>query len=207
MKAMEGVRRVTNRMELIQGLKSKLLKARLSLIAVTILLGVSAVTNVVMYNKLQDSKEVVAKQKVQITELENTIEVIETEREELAIKLDIANSFETLMDKVANLEDLALEAVHNAQKVVEDKITYVNKYNKVRTTDISYVDYVLDETTGETVRTFETNEEMYVVYLSNSENIELLNNNLVKQYRSGLNNYEEAIKEVEDTVIIRHDLK
>ena len=56
MKAMEGVRRVTNRMELIQGLKSKLLKARLSLIAVTILLGVSAVTNVVMYNKLQDSK-------------------------------------------------------------------------------------------------------------------------------------------------------
>lgn len=207
MKAMEGVRRVTNRMELIQGLRSKLLKTRLSLIAVTILLGVSAVTNVVMYNKLQDSKEVVAKQEVQITELENTIEAVETEREELAIKLDIANSFETLMDKVANLEDLALEAVHNAQKVVEDKITYVNKYNKVRTTDISYVDYVLDETTGETVRTFETNEEMYVVYLSNSENVELLNNNLVKQYRSGLNNYEEAIKEVEDTVIIRHDLK
>lgn len=207
MKAMEGVRRVTNRMELVQGLRSKLLKARLSLIAVTILLGVSAVTNVVMYNKLQDSKEVVAKQEVQITELENTIEVVETEREELAIKLDIANSFETLMDKVANLEDLALEAVHNAQKVVEDKITYVNKYNKVRTTDISYVDYVLDEATGETVRTFETNKEMYVVYLSNSENVELLNNNLVKQYRSGLNNYEEAIKEVEDTVIIRHDLK
>ena len=207
MKAMEGVRRVTNRMELIQGLRSKLLKARLSLIAVTILLGISAVTNIVMYNKLQDAEEVVAKQGAQITELENTIEVVETEREELAIKLDIANSFETLMDKVANLEDLALEAVHNAQKVIEDKITYVNKYNKVRTTDISYVDYVLDETTGETVRTFETNEEMYVVYLSNSENVELLNNNLVKQYRSGLNNYEEAIKEVEDTVIIRHDLK
>ena len=38
MKSMEGVRRVTNRMELIQGLKSKLLKARLSLIAVTMLL-------------------------------------------------------------------------------------------------------------------------------------------------------------------------
>ena len=207
MKAMEGVRRVTNRMELVQNLRSKLLKARLSLIAVTILLGISAVTNIVMYNKLQDAEEVVTKQEAQITELENTIEVVETEKEELAVKLDIANSFSTLMDKVANLEDLALEAVHNAQKVIEDKITYVNKYNKVRTTDISYVDYVLDETTGETVRTFETNKEMYVVYLSNSENVELLNNNLVKQYRSGLNNYEEAIKEVEDTVIIRHDLK
>ena len=207
MKSMEGVRRITNRMELVQVLRGKLLKARLSLIAVTMLLVLSAGMNIVMYNKLQDSKEVVTKQEIKITELENTVAAIETEKEELAIKLDIANSFETLMDKVANLEDLALEAVHNAQKVVEDKITYVNKYNKVRTTDISYVDYVLDETTGETIRTFETNKEMYVVYLSNSENVELLNNNLVNQYRSGLNDYEKAIKEVNDTVIIRHDLK
>lgn len=207
MKSMEGVRRITNRMELVQVLRGKLLKARLSLIAVTMLLVLSAGMNIVMYNKLQDSKEVVAKQEVQITELENTVAAIETEKEELAIKLDIANSFKTLMEKVANLEELALEAVHNAQKVIEDKITYVNNYNKVRSTDISYVDYVLDETTGETIRTFETNKEMYVVYLSNNENVELLNNNLVKQYRSGLNDYEKAIKEVNDTVIIRHDLK
>lgn len=202
MKAMEGVRRVTNRMELIQGLKSKLLKARLSLIAVTILLGVSAVTNVVMYNKLQDSKEVVAKQEVQITELENTIEVVETEREELAIKLDIANSFETLMDKVANLEDLALEAAHNAVNKVEG---YVSNY--LLKTDISYVDYVLDETTGETIRTFETNKEMYVVYISNSDNVKQLDKEISLQYNLGTYDYEEAINKVEDTVIIRHDLK
>ena len=202
MKAMEGVRRVTNRMELIQGLKSKLLKARLSLIAVTILLGVSAVTNVVMYNKLQDSKEVVAKQEVQITELENTINVVETEREELAIKLDIANSFETLMDKVANLEDLALEAAHNAVNKIEG---YVSNY--LLKTDISYVDYVLDETTGETIRTFETNKEMYVVYISNSDNVKQLDKEISLQYNLGTYDYEEAINKVEDTVIIRHDLK
>ena len=202
MKAMEGVRRVTNRMELIQGLKNKLLKARLSLIAVTILLGVSAVTNVVMYNKLQDSKEVVAKQEVQITELENTINVVETEREELAIKLDIANSFETLMDKVANLEDLALEAAHNAVNKVEG---YVSNY--LLKTDISYVDYVLDETTGETIRTFETNKEMYVVYISNSDNVKQLDKEISLQYNLGTYDYEEAINKVEDTVIIRHDLK
>lgn len=202
MKAMEGVRRVTNRMELIQGLKSKLLKARLSLIAVTILLGVSAVTNVVMYNKLQDSKEVVAKQEVQITELENTIEVVETEREELAIKLDIANSFETLMDKVANLEDLALEAAHNAVNKIEG---YVSNY--LLKTDISYVDYVLDETTGETIRTFETNKEMYVVYISNSDNVKQLDKEISLQYNLGTYDYKEAINKVEDTVIIRHDLK
>ena len=202
MKAMEGVRRVTNRMELVQGLRSKLFKARLSLIAVTILLGVSAVTNVVMYNKLQDSKEVVAKQEVQITELENTIEVVETEREELAIKLDIANSFETLMDKVANLEDLALEAAHNAVNKVEG---YVSNY--LLKTDISYVDYVLDETTGETIRTFETNKEMYVVYISNNDNVKQLDKEISLQYNLGTYDYKEAINKVEDTVIIRHDLK
>lgn len=202
MKAMEGVRRVTNRMELIQGLRSKLLKARLSLIAVTILLGISAATNIVMYNKLQDSKEVVAKQEVQITELENTIEVVETEREELAIKLDIANSFSTLMDKVANLEDLALEAAHNAVNKVEG---YVSNY--LLKTDISYVDYVLDETTGETIRTFETDKEMYVVYISNNDNVKQLDKEISLQYNLGTYDYEEAIKEIEDTVIIRHDLK
>ena len=202
MKSMEGVRRITNRMELVQNLRGKLLKARLSLIAVTILLGVSAVTNVVMYNKLQDSKEVVAKQEVQITELENTINVVETEREELAIKLDIANSFETLMDKVANLEDLALEAAHNAVNKVEG---YVSNY--LLKTDISYVDYVLDETTGETIRTFETNKEMYVVYISNNDNVKQLDKEISLQYNLGTYDYEEAINKVEDTVIIRHDLK
>ena len=202
MKAMEGVRRVTNRMELIQGLRKSLVKARLSLIAVTILLGVSAVTNIVMYNKLQDSKEVVAKQEVQITELENTINVVETEREELAIKLDIANSFETLMDKVANLEDLALEATHNAVNKVEG---YVSNY--LLKTDISYVDYVLYETTGETIRTFETDKEMYVVYISNNDNVKQLDKEISLQYNLGTYDYEEAINKVEDTVIIRHDLK
>lgn len=202
MKAMEGVRRVTNRMELVQNLRNKLLKARLSLIAVTILLGISAVTNIVMYNKLQDSKEVVAKQGAQITELESTIEVVETEKEELAVKLDIANSFSTLMDKVANLEDLALEAAHNAVNKVEG---YVSNY--LLKTDISYVDYVLDETTGETIRTFETNKEMYVVYLSNSENVKQLDKEISLQYNLGTYDYEEAINKVEDTVTIKHDLK
>ena len=164
MKAMEGVRRLTNRMELVQNLRSKLLKARLILIAVTILLGISAVTNIVMYNKLQDVEEVVTKQEAQITELKNAIEVVKTEKEELTVKLDIANSFSTLMDKAANLEDLALEAAHNAVNKVEG---YVSNY--LLKTDISYVDYVLNETTGETIRTFETDKEikrcMWFIYL------------------------------------------
>ena len=205
MKAMEGVRRVTNRMELVQGLRSKLFKARLSLIAVTILLGVSAVTNVVMYNKLQDSKEVVAKQEVQITELENTIEVVETEREELAIKLDIANSFETLMDKVANLEDLALEAAHNAVNKIEG---YVSNY--LLKTDISYVDYVLDETDEEVKvsvrdRSFEFN---YVVsrYRERAEKIRQEEENkpeLIKKFNKFKNEFNKAGVKAIDSLIER----
>ncbi len=206
MKAMEGVRRVTNRMELIQGLRNKLLKTRLSLIAVTMLLGISAGANVMMYNKLQDTKEVIVKQETQIVELENTIETVEAEKEELAVKLDIANSFETLMDKVANLEDLALEAAHNAVNKVEGVVQgYVSKY--LLKTDISYTDYVLDETTGETIRTFEDDKQMFVVYVANSEDMELLNKNLLQQYNLGTEDYHKAIKEINDTVIIRHDLK
>ena len=206
MKAMEGVRRVTNRMELIQGLRNKLLKTRLSLIAVTMLLGISAGANVMMYNKLQDTKEVIVKQETQIVELENTIETVKAEKEELAVKLDIANSFETLMDKVANLEDLALEAAHNAVNKVEGVVQgYVSKY--LLKTDISYTDYVLDETTGETIRTFEDDKQMFVVYVANSEDMELLNKNLLQQYNLGTEDYHKAIKEINDAVIIRHDLK
>lgn len=202
MKSMEGVRRITNRMELVQNLRNKLVKTRLSLIAVTMLLVLSAGVNVVMFNKLQDSKEVVAKQETKIVELENTIKVMDKEKEELAIKLDIANSFETLMDKVSNLEDLALEAAHNAVDQVEGFIS-----NYPSKTDISYVDYILDNTTGETIRTFETNEEMYVVYIANNNNVKQLNKEISLQFNSGTHNYKEAINKVEDTVIIIHDMK
>ena len=202
MKSMEGVRKVTNRMELVQGLRKSLVKARLSLVAVVAVLVLSAAVNVVMFNKLQDAKEVIANQQTQIVELEDTIEVVKTEKEELAVKLDVANSFETLMDKVANLEDLALEAAHNAVNKIEG---YVSNY--LLKTDISYVDYVLDETTGETIRTFETNKEMYVVYISNSDNVKQLDKEISLQYNLGTYDYKEAINKVEDTVIIRHDLK
>ena len=202
MKSMEGVRRVTNRMEMVQNLRNKLVKTRLSLIAVTMLLVLSAGVNIVMFNKLQDAKEVAAQQETKIVELENTIEVVETEREELAIKLDVANSFETLMYKVNNLEDLALEAAHNYVDKEEGVVS-----NYLLKTDISYVDYVLDETSGETIRTFETDEEMFVVYLSNNDNIKQLNKEICLQYNLDSHNYEEAINKVEDTVIIRHDLK
>ena len=202
MKSMEGVRKVTNRMELVQGLRKSLVKARLSLVAVVAVLVLSAAVNVVMFNKLQDAKVVIAIQQSQIVELEDTIEVVKTEKEELAVKLDVANSFETLMDKVANLEDLALEAAHNAVNKIEG---YVSNY--LLKTDISYVDYVLDETTGETIRTLETNKEMYVVYKSNSDNVKQLDKEISLQYNLGTYDYKEAINKVEDTVIIRHDLK
>ena len=202
MKSMEGVRKVTNRMELVQGLRKSLVKARLSLVAVVAVLVLSAAVNVVMFNKLQKANEVIASQQTQIVELEDAIEVVTTEKEELAVKLDVANSFETLMDKVANLEDLALEAVHKAVDTVEGFVA-----NNLIETNVSYVDYVLNSRTGETIRTFESEEEMFVVYLSNNTNVKQLDEEISTQYYLGTDNYEEAINKIEDAVIIKHELK
>lgn len=202
MKSMEGVRKVTNRMELVQGLRKSLVKARLSLVAVVAVLVLSAAVNVVMFNKLQKANEVIASQQTQIVELEDTIEVVKTEKEELSVKLDVANSFETLMDKVANLEDLALEAVHKAVDTVEGFVA-----NNLIETNVSYVDYVLNSRTGETIRTFETEEEMFVVYLSDNNKVKQLDEEIGSQYYLGTDNYEEAINKIEDAVIIKHELK
>lgn len=202
MKSMEGVRKVTNRMELVQSLRKSLVKARLSLVAVVAVLVLSAAVNVVMFNKLQKANEVIASQQTQIVELEDAIEVVTTEKEELAVKLDIANSFETLMDKVANLEDLALEAVHKAVDTVEGFVA-----NNLIETNVSYVDYVLNSRTGETVRTFETDEEMFVVYLPTNNKVAHLDEEISTQYYLGTDNYEEAINKIEDAVIIKHELK
>lgn len=202
MKSMEGVRKVTNRMELVQSLRKSLVKARLSLVAVVAVLVLSAAVNVVMFNKLQKANEVIASQQTQIVELEDVIEVVTTEKEELAVKLDVANSFETLMDKVANLEDLALEAVHKAVDTVEGFVA-----NNLIETNVSYVDYVLNSRTGETIRTFETEEEMFVVYLSDNNKVKQLDEEISTQYYLGTDNYEEAINEIEDAVIIKHELK
>lgn len=202
MKSMEGVRKVTNRMELVQGLRKSLVKARLSLVAVVAVLVLSAAVNVVMFNKLQKANEVIASQQTQIVELEDAIEVVTTEKEELAVKLDVANSFETLMDKVANLEDLALEAVHKAVDTVEGFVA-----NNLIETNVSYVDYVLNSRTGETIRTFETKEEMFVVYLSDNNKVKQLDEEIGSQYYLGTDNYEEAINKIEDAVIIKHELK
>ena len=202
MKSMEGVRKVTNRMELVQGLRKSLVKARLSLVAVVAVLVLSAAVNVVMFNKLQKANEVIASQQTQIVELEDTIEVVKTEKEELSVKLDVANSFETLMDKVANLEDLALEAVHKAVDTVEGFVA-----NNLIETNVPYVDYVLNSRTGETIRTFETEEEMFVVYLSDNNKVKQLDEEIGSQYYLGTDNYEEAINKIEDAVIIKHELK
>lgn len=202
MKSMEGVRKVTNRMELVQSLRKSLVKARLSLVAVVAVLVLSAAVNVVMFNKLQKANEVIASQQTQIVELEDAIEVVTTEKEELAVKLDVANSFETLMDKVANLEDLALEAVHKAVDTVEGFVA-----NNLIETNVPYVDYVLNSRTGETIRTFESEEEMFVVYLSDNNKVKQLDEEISTQYYLGTDNYEEAINKIEDAVIIKHELK
>ena len=56
MKSMEGVRRVTNRMEMVQNLRSKLLKARLTSIVLAAVVIALSLTVAVLYKDLKEAK-------------------------------------------------------------------------------------------------------------------------------------------------------
>ena len=48
---------------------------------------------------------------------------------------------------------------------------------------------------------------MFVVYLSDNNKVKQLDEEIGSQYYLGTDNYEEAINEIEDAVIIKHELK
>ncbi|MGL4878011.1 hypothetical protein [Paraclostridium dentum] len=70
MKTNEGIRNITNRMELVQSLRTKLVKTRLILIAVTTLLTMSAVSNVMMYNKVKNTEATVVTKEVVVKDIQ-----------------------------------------------------------------------------------------------------------------------------------------
>ena len=206
MKTMEGVRKVTNRMKLVQNLRKNLVKARLSLIAVTFLLVMSGIANLVLLNKLSNEKEVVAQQNISIQENKDTIKELESKNAKLEVEVERLNSFDVLFDNVMNLEDICLEMIQKAEEVKDGVIEYV-KNNKVKSTDLKYTDYVLNKTTGEKIRTFENNNEMFVVYISDSECEESLNSSLSNEYHIGKEAYIEAIYSTNGVLLVKHDYK
>lgn len=206
MKSMEGVRRVTNRMELIQGLKSKLLKARLtSMIFGFIIIGLLGYN----YKLSMDLKEAQAENQSHIRfeeTLKSEINELKTEVKDLKDEIDRLNSFENKIAVAFELEDVVREAIGGIESVTKTLRHYVSSKYSIKT-DIQVADYVLDETTGETVKVIEDSDHMFVVYVADSETSSLLEKELTKQYYKGTERYADVISIHENTLLVRHDSK
>lgn len=206
MRNVEGVRKITNRMEMVQNLRNKLVKARLSLIAVTGLLIVSGITNIALLNKLNNTKDVVAKQNIELNTTELELEVLSKEKATLEAEIDRLNSFDTLVNNVMDLEDMCLEMASNSEETIEGVVTFI-KNNKTINTDLKYIDYIVSKDRGTKIRVVENNKEMFVVYVSDTNAATKLDESLSRQYYTGVENYTEAIRTVDNVLIVRHDYK
>lgn len=206
MKSMEGVRRVTNRMELIQGLRSKLLKARItSIVFGFIILGLLGYN----YKLSMDLKEAQAENQSHIRfeeTLKAEINELKAEVKDLKGEIDRLNSFENKIAVAFELEDIVREAVGGIESVTKTLRHYVSSRYSVKT-DIQVVDYVLNETTGETVKVIENTDHMFVVYIADSETSSSLEQELAREYYKGTERYADVISSYENTLLVRHDYK
>ena len=206
MKSMEGVRRVTNRMELIQGLRSKLLKARLtSIVLGAVVIALSFVV-VGLVKDLKEAKETISNYQAVEVKLNNQVKDLEVELDKANKEVERLNSFENKIAVAFELEDVVREAVGGIESVTKTLRHYVSSRYSVKT-DIVVNDYVLDETTGETVKVIEDTNHMFVVYVADSETSSSLEQELTKQYYKGTERYADVISSYENTLLVRHDYK
>ena len=206
MKSMEGVRRVTNRMELIQGLRSKLLKARLtSIVLGAVVIALSFVV-VGLVKDLKEAKETINNYQKIESELNAEIRDLEADVKETNKEIERLNSFDNKINVAFELENIVREAVGGIESTTKTLRYYVSsRYSIV--TDINIVDYVLDDTTGEVVKVIEDNQNMYVVYVADSETANELEQAIGKGYYIGQEGYADIITSYENTLLVRHDYK
>ena len=132
MKSMEGVRRVTNRMEMVQNLRSKLLKARLTSILLGAIVMALSITVAVLYKDLKEAKATINDYQKIETELKdlhylrnyvdfNTDQVGNTKS--MSFNYEGAFSFEV---RVNCEEEHSLEEVKDVLKEHEEKTKEVN---------------------------------------------------------------------------------
>ena len=206
MKSMEGVRRVTNRMEMVQNLRSKLLKARLTSILLGAIVMALSITVAVLYKDLKEAKATINDYQKIETELNTEIKELESNLDDANAEITRLNSFDNKIDVAFELEDIVREAIGGIESVTKTLRHYVSSRYSIKT-DIEVVDYVLDETTGETVKVIEDTNHMFVVYVANSETSSSLEQDLAKQYYKGTERYADVISSYENTLLVRHDYK
>ena len=206
MKSMEGVRRVTNRMELVQGLKRNLLKARLTSMFLGLVVVVLAIAVAVLAKELKEVKQTVSAYETIERELNIENRDLEYELKEAKAEIKELNSFEHKIEIAFDLENIVREAVGGIEYVTKTLKYEVRKDYKI-VTDITTHNYVLDEETGEAVKVIENKDHSFVVYIANKEAAKSLEQTLGKEYYYGTERYSDVINNHEDTLLVRHDIK
>ena len=186
--------------------RTQLMKARLTAIALGLVSIVLAITVFVLSKELKQAKNTInnyqkieAELNIENRDLQYGLEEAKNEIEEL-------NSFDNKISVAFELEDIVREAVSGIE-YVEGSIEYKVNDDYSITTDVNYVDYVLDDTTGETVRVLENNDQMIVTYINDSDTMATLEESISNEYNLGTERYVDVINSLEGALLVRHDYK
>lgn len=186
--------------------RTQLMKARLAAIALGLVSIVLALTVFVLSKELKQAKNTINNYQKIEAELNIENRDLQYDLEEAKNEIEELNSFDNKISVAFELEDIVREAVSGIE-YVEGSIEYKVNDNYSIATDINYVDYVLDETTGETVRVLENNDQMIVTYINDSDTMATLEESISNEYNLGTERYVDVINSLEGALLVRHDYK
>lgn len=186
--------------------RTQLMKARLTAIALGLVSIVLAITVFVLSKELKQAKNTINNYQKIEAELNLENRDLQYEIKDAKAEIEKLNSFDNKIEVAFELEDIVREAVSGIE-YVEGSIEYKVNDNYSIATDINYVDYVLDETTGETVRVLENNDQMIVTYINDSDTMATLEESISNEYNLGTERYVDVINSLEGALLVRHDYK
>ena len=186
--------------------RTQLMKARLTAIALGLVSIVLAITVFVLSKELKQAKNTINNYQKIEAELNIENRDLQYDLEEAKNEIEELNSFDNKISVAFELEDIVREAVSGIE-YVEGSIEYKVNDDYSITTDVNYVDYVLDDTTGETVRVLENNEQMIVTYINDNNTMATLEDGISNEYNLGTERYVDVINSLEGALLVRHDYK
>lgn len=186
--------------------RTQLMKARLAAIALGLVSIVLALTVFVLSKELKQAKNTINNYQKIEAELNIENRDLQYDLEEAKNEIEELNSFDNKISVAFELEDIVREAVSGIE-YVEGSIEYKVNDDYSITTDINYVDYVLDDTTGETVRVLENNDQMIVTYINDNNTMATLEESISNEYNLGTERYVDVINSLEGALLVRHDYK
>lgn len=198
--------RGTERILEVKRRRSQLVKARiygLVMTAVAILLAFGLFATAKELKEVKAVNSGLAQVEAQLI---NEVQDLEYEVKELEAEVEELNSFDNKVAIAMDIENIVREAVGGIESVsgvVEYNVTQDYSID----TDITYVDYVLNKTTGETVRVLENAEQMIVVYVEDFASLNNLMEEIGHEYNLGTERYLDTISTMDGTLLVTQEYK